>query len=350
MSTHTIRSTPAKRPLWGRWWRRQPPALQDRFATLGPLVSVLLFLAAILFAFWTLRSEEIERETDSVRRDTEITRQQIGQRLNENQQQMERLARELASRPQDTRNFNVQASIFLQDRAEISRVIWLDARRSLRAVEHSPNFRASEGTEAGPRHPDPSYPFEGSDSAAEAAFRSARELRRSVYSRAFNDVAGQPVYQLQVPILDRSTFTGVVVVEYAIDDLLRSSVPPDVSRRHLMSIVTDQEVALASTDQPSAAPTSRRASLVHDAVLTPAMNGLVLRGEGWRTSIGLIGNTLSWMVVALSILTLWMLLGAWRHMRRRAQIQNALLQETQFRRAMENSMLTGMRALDLDGR
>lgn len=350
MPDDAIRSTPAKRPLWGRWWRRQSPALQDRFATLGPLVSVLLFLAAILFAFWTLRSEEIERETDSVRRDTEITRQQISQRLNENQQQIERLARELASRPQESRNFNAQASIFLQDRTEITRVIWLDARRSMRAVEHSPNFRASEGSESGPRQPDPSYPFEGSDSAAEAAFRSARDLRRSVYSRAFNDVAGQPVYQMHVPVLDRSAFSGVVVVEYAIDDLLRNLVPPDVSRRHLMSIVTDQEVALASTDKPSAAPTSRRASLVHDAVLTPALNGLVLRGEGWRTSIGLIGNTLSWMVVALSVLTLWMLLGAWRHMRRRAQIQNALLQETQFRRAMENSMLTGMRALDLDGR
>ena len=77
MPANAIRSTPAKRPLWGRWWRRQSPALQDRFATLGPLVSVLLFLAAILFAFWTLRTEEIERETDSVRRDTEITRQQI---------------------------------------------------------------------------------------------------------------------------------------------------------------------------------------------------------------------------------------------------------------------------------
>jgi PAS domain S-box-containing protein len=50
------------------------------------------------------------------------------------------------------------------------------------------------------------------------------------------------------------------------------------------------------------------------------------------------------------VLTLWMLLGTWRHMRRRAQIQSALVQETQFRRAMENSMLTGMRALDLEGR
>ena len=33
-----------------------------------------------------------------------------------------------------------------------------------------------------------------------------------------------------------------------------------------------------------------------------------------------------------------------------AKIQGALVQETNFRRAMENSMLTGMRAMDLDGR
>ena len=37
-------------------------------------------------------------------------------------------------------------------------------------------------------------------------------------------------------------------------------------------------------------------------------------------------------------------------MRRRLQIQGALVQETNFRRAMENSMLTGMRAMDLEGR
>jgi PAS domain S-box-containing protein len=45
-----------------------------------------------------------------------------------------------------------------------------------------------------------------------------------------------------------------------------------------------------------------------------------------------------------------MLLGTWRHMRRRSQIQGALVQETNFRRAMENSMPTGMRAMDLEGR
>ena len=45
-----------------------------------------------------------------------------------------------------------------------------------------------------------------------------------------------------------------------------------------------------------------------------------------------------------------MLLGTWRHMRRRLQMQSALVSETNFRRAMENSMLTGMRAMDMEGR
>ena len=48
--------------LFGRWWRRQSAARQDRYATFGPLVSVLLFLAAIILAFWYLRNEEFERE------------------------------------------------------------------------------------------------------------------------------------------------------------------------------------------------------------------------------------------------------------------------------------------------
>ena len=69
---------------------------------LAPLVSVLLFLAAIISAFWYLRNEEFERETESVKRDIEITQQQIGLRLIQNQEQLVRLAGELARAPVDT--------------------------------------------------------------------------------------------------------------------------------------------------------------------------------------------------------------------------------------------------------
>ncbi|MEA3395320.1 MAG: PAS domain S-box protein, partial [Pseudomonadota bacterium] len=63
-----------------------------------------------------------------------------------------------------------------------------------------------------------------------------------------------------------------------------------------------------------------------------------------------IGSGLFWLVCTLSAMTAWMLIANWRHTRRRMQAQQALLLETNFRRAMENSMPTGMRALDLQGR
>ena len=76
----------------------------------------------------------------------------------------------------------------------------------------------------------------------------------------------------------------------------------------------------------------------------------MIRAQSYRASLGVIGSGFFWLVSALSVLTVWMLLGTWRHTRRRVQAQEALITETNFRRAMENSMLTGMRALDLQGR
>ena len=96
----TTRTWPER--LFGRWWRRQSPARQDRFATLGPLLSVLLFLAAIISAFWYLRNEEFEREQEAVKRDTEVAQQQIRLRLIENQEQLVRIAREIVDAARST--------------------------------------------------------------------------------------------------------------------------------------------------------------------------------------------------------------------------------------------------------
>src|SRR3982751_6060845 len=94
-----------------RAWAPPPaPPRQDRYATLGPLASVLLFLAAIIAAFWYLRNEENERARESVQRDAEIAQQQIRLRLIENQEQLVRMAREIVTRTVDSDEFLGQAS------------------------------------------------------------------------------------------------------------------------------------------------------------------------------------------------------------------------------------------------
>ena len=337
---------PDARRLFGIWWRRQSPARQDRFATMAPLISVLLFLAAIISAFWYLRNEEIERSTESVVRDTEITQQQIRLRLLENQEALIRLARELVTRDVDRTEFSVLAASFTRERPEVTQLSWLNARR---VVQGSHRALLTQ-VDFGPEGEASSLPASGRDGPSEAAFRTSRETRVPAYSKAFIDALGAPVFQMHIPLIERSAFAGTLVVEYSVDSLVRFFVPNDVSRRHMISVVDEHETVLSSTVTMLPGQSTRRAPIVNDAPLTPALNGLMLRGQGFRTSVGLISNTLFWMVVALSVLTVWMLMGTWRHMRRRAQIQGALVQETNFRRAMENSMPTGMRAMDLEGR
>ncbi len=341
----SARLNSAKR-LLGQWWRSQSPARQDRFATLGPLLSVLLFLAAIISAFWYLRNEEIERETESVKRDTEITQQQIGLRLIQNQEALIRMARELVALDIDGDEFSGQASTFTRERPEITHITWVDARRKPRASHLA--FMYPLG--ASPGAALPTLPLEGRNTEPENTFRAARDTRTAAYSRAFADATGAHVFQLHVPLIQRGFFTGAIIAEYSVDALVRHFVPADVAQRHTIAIVDERQAVLAATVAAMPGQISPRALIVSDAPLTPAFNGLLLRGQGRRTSIGLISNTLFWMVVALSVLTVWMLLGTWRHMRRRSQIQGALVQETNFRRAMENSMPTGMRAMDMDGR
>ena len=334
--------------LIAQWWRRQSVARQDRFATFGPLASVVLFLGAIILAFWYLRNEEFEREQDSVKRDTEIAQQQIRLRLIENQEQLVRIARDIVTRVIDQVDFLGDADIFTQERPEITHLTWLNANRT-RKASHAANSLQPEALPNGAETA-ASAPRPGQGGEAESAFVAAQNLRRPVYSRAFTDSRGDAVFQVHIPLLDRNTFAGTLVAEYSVESLIRYFVPADVSTRHAIVALDAQDRILAGTVVPIVNSKPSRPSIVHEVPLAPAGNGLVLRGEGYRTSAGLISSTLFWIVAALSVLTVWMLLGTWRHMRNRGHMQLALLNETNFRRAMENSMLTGMRAMDKDGR
>ena len=315
-------------------------------ATLAPLLSVLLFLAAIIAAFWYLRTEEIDREVESVKRDAELVQQQIRLRLIDNQEQLVRLAREVVTRTIDREQLLGQAEALVRERPEIVSLTWLAQNRQVVARHVSPDLVAAMPRLGTPGSTDSSEAPRRN--ATTAAFSDASETRLPVYSRPFPHGDRLIVFQVHVPLIDHGNFAGTLVAEYSIDALLRYFVPAEVSRRRVISLLDANDDVMVST--VSSQPGRPSPGLTYAVPFAPVDHGVTLRGEGYRTSVGLVGNTLFWMVLALSALTLWMLFGTWRHMRRRMQIQGALVQETNFRRAMENSMLTGMRAMDKDGR
>ncbi|KQM75336.1 PAS domain S-box protein [Xylophilus sp. Leaf220] len=333
--------------LWRLWWRRQSPTRQDRFAMLAPMAAVVLFLAAIVSAFWYLRAEEIDREHEAVRRDVEYTQQRVRLRLLERQEQLMRIARDISNGEVDRQEFTSRAESLISQFPEMQALTWIDERRRVQASHAAPSL------------PDAQLRIVGETlkpgGETEGVFGLARDLQQPVYSQPAGGETVSSLLQLQIPLTIQGHFAGVVLGEYSIDGLLRYGAPTEVLARYAVSLRDGSNRLLAGVAlQPREGakrlvPWSSR-SISYEVPVSPVGNGLVIKAEAYRASLGVVGSGFFWLVSTLSAMTAWMLIATWRHTRRRVQAQEALVAETNFRRAMENSMLIGMRALDMDSR
>ena len=329
-----------------RWWRRLPAHRQDRFAMLAPLAAVVLFLAAIMAAFGYLRLEEIEREQEAVRRDVEYTQQRLRLRLLERQEQIMRIARDISNREVDAEDFQTRAEALINQYPELETISWIDEKKRFKASYGTASLSATQRRLTGDTL---------KAGEAENTYTLAKDLQQPVYAQRLAEKDKESHLQLHVPLVDRAKFAGVVMAEYSVDGLYRYGVPAEISARYAVSLLDAKGERLAGTSIAARRPLSGLQSWStplneYEVPVSPVGNGLVIRAQAYRTSLGVVGSGLFWLVIALSAMTAWMLIGNWRHTRRRVQAQQALVSETNFRRAMENSMLTGMRAMDLQGR
>lgn len=343
-SSHTSTlPRPALLRWWRAWWHNLTPLRQERLALLAPLVAVFLFLAAIVAAFAYLQIEEFEREQETLQRDVEYAQQRVRLRLLERQEQLMRLARELAVHDIPADSFIQRVEALLDQYPELQAVTWIDAQGQIRASHAAPTLPSSQLRAPGERM------------ALDAPLWT--QMRQQPQVRYAQPLAtpGQapPLLQLLVPIVRGRQFGGVVLGEFSIDSLLRYGMPPRVLARYAVTLLDSRRQLLAGTaiadTGTSLLPWKPRAN-EYTVQVAPVGHGLILRAQAYRTSLGMVGSGLFWLVGALSMMTAWLLVATWRHTRRRLQMQEALVAETNFRRAMENSVATGMRALDLEGR
>lgn len=337
-------ATPLQR--WQQWWKKLSPLRQDRMATLGPLLSVLLFLMAIVSALTYFTLEEANREQEAVTRDVEYAQQRLRLRLLERQEQLMRVARDISNQEIDTQEFMFQAEGLVTQFPELLSVNWVNQRREVVVGYTSPSapefMRRLMGQ---PVH----------TNTMDGTFELVRDLRQPLYTQPMGALQRDKSIMLLIPLSEQGRFSGVVMAEFSVDGLLRFGVPAEVTARYAVALVSETQELLAGTLQPASARGLRKLPWsaqppFYEMPVAPIGNSLILRAEGYRTSRDTIGEAFFWIVGAMSILTIWMLLANMLHNRRRLQAQRALVVETNFRRAMENSMLTGMRALDLKGR
>jgi PAS domain S-box-containing protein len=314
---------------------------------LAPLAAVLLFFAAIVAALGYLHIEEIDREQQAVQRDVEYAQQHLRLRLLERQGQLARIASEVASHDLDVIDFRVRAESLLNQYPELLGIAWIDERRQVK-VSLGISVRTALQIQLTTESPQNNDSLKG--------YTQALETMQPVYIQRAQSKSDTPSLQMYLPMSNGINTYGVLLSEFSVDGLYRYGIPSEVSAQYAVSLLDSNGSVVAG----SAIPAKRKAVSTllpwaqpaneYAMPVTPVGSGLILRAQAYRASLGVIGSGLFWVVTALSLMTAWMLIANWRHTRRRLQAQQALMSETNFRRAMENSMLTGMRAMDLQGR
>ena len=291
--------------------------------------------------------EEAERQQEALRRDVEYAQQRVRLRLLERQEQLMRVARDLSNHDLEGVQLGARAEAMISQYPELQAITWIDERGRIRASNAAPTLSGGQMRVSGEvlRKGDTTDGFE-----------LARDLQQPIFKQPpFEEGDATPLLQLHIPLSDQGQFAGVLLGEFSIDSLLRYGTPTEVLARYAVTLLDANGHVLAGT--PLTARTASPQWMAPNASdheyempVSPVGNGLVLRVQAYRTSTSLVGSGLFWLAVVLSAMTAWMLIANWSHTRRRMQAQEALLAETSFRRAMENSVLTGMRALDMQGR
>ncbi len=312
---------------------------------LAPLAAVALFMAAIVAALGYLQLEEMDREQQAVQRDVEYTHQRLRLRLLERQEQLARIGREISNHEINAEGFRGRVAALLNQYPELQGAAWLDDKKRVQSSTGS--------TAAWLFHSRPNgavtLQVEG-----DTGFKRARELQQIVYLQRSKIGENAPLLQIFVPLMSERRFAGVLLAEFSLDSLYQYGIPSEISSRYAVSLLDAKGAVLAGVALPikeSAVQMPwRRKANTYAMPISPVGVDLTIRAQAYRASMGLIGSGLFWLVSALALMTTWMLVANWRHSRKRLQAQKALLSETNFRRAMENSMLTGMRAMDLQGR
>jgi hypothetical protein len=313
----------------GPWWSNS--------YLLTPLLSILVFLVVMSLILWSLNRREQQQQEDTLYRNVAWAQQQIRLSMTAAQEQLQALARDLANGHGDPQSFQVSANDIMQAHPEILYLNWYTS-------QHQPRWPATALPMLGQRLAKPTDAQ--MDEAVKAAFNEARTTRRQVYSQLIYDDYRNGYITLQTPVYRDREFLGSIAAVFSVEGILKHDIPPELSAKYKISITDSDNRELATTSSRPRLPRD----IFYDLPLDPPGQGLSVRVYSYPQLTNFTNNTLVWLVAGLSCFVLWSLWSLWKHTRQRFEAQQALYAEAFFRRAMENSVLIGMRVLDMHGR
>ncbi|SFH88912.1 two-component system, LuxR family, sensor histidine kinase DctS [Collimonas sp. OK307] len=292
---------------------------------------VLLFLSVLLWLPWQAQHMEANDRQKQLIADTLWVEQAIHFQLSRNEENLHTISDEIINGSLSDKKLRDRVSTLLRSNRELSRIVWLDE-----------NDRQVVSTN------DTTVTLNDFSSVSRLAAADARTLKKPQYGQPAtpSSVPGPMTMDYHLPLYAGNHYLGSLIATYQTSAILEEMVPWWFAQENEIVLTDSNENII---DKRMAGGAGRNV-YTYSRVLDLPGTSLILRTNSVKGTPKILSNLLVISVIVLSMGLLWSLWALRRDINRRLATEEALLQQVSFRTAMENSLVTGLRARDLDGR
>ena len=314
---------------WQRWhsaWRRW---------SLWTLL-VVLVVSMLIMMVWLAGRYEASQVQDKLDRDAAQAVVEIRSGLNRNLQDLQAV-NALYAPPEQ---WSVRVAEVLQVRRELLRIEWRDADMQILRSAETPYRAVDWDNDA----------REESFSNAIVACASAKRTSSHAYSPSYyqilGETAGAELMEVCLPQLEGGQLKGFMVGTYSLQNILLTQLSKNLTQSQEVSFTEPDGTRLALV---GAAWRGSRVFTSQQLMDLPG-NTMVLRMDSWHRAPSVFPNVLTALVTGMAIALGSVMVVLVRDNRRRLRAERDLGDALAFRKAMEDSLITGLRARDLQGR
>ncbi len=306
-----------------------------RVVLFAPAAGMLALAVLLAGTIWYLTQAEESQREKALMPDVDATQKSLQNQLKANELELISIAQQFAKGRQG-QEFNRLADQFLLRNQEVIYIAWIDRTGIIQG------FRAAQDLTARARS---MINTELSLPESRAAFDIAVSTNSPQFSQPIIYDGADAELELHVPIVSQERSRGALIAAYSLPALLISRVPSEINDRVALTITDAKGYTLAQTRNTSAF----EGKAFYEVGIDPVGRNLKLRGYNYLPINSLYNDVITTLIAGLILLAVISQFFIWRSTRRRLGAETELAEETAFRRAMENSMSTGMRVIDLSG-
>ncbi|MBV8656784.1 MAG: PAS domain S-box protein [Burkholderiales bacterium] len=294
-----------------------------------PNLSLICFMAVGVALLWFIRTSEREVQHDTLVEDVLWQERALQTQLKTRQNQLDTMARDYASGQLKEQGFHEAAATMLRGNSEVLAVaftneygdsVWSHPHDAINTIEFVP-------------------------AALEPIQRAAR-IGLPAETPPFDYPGSGSVIALAEPVVSGNRTLGAFVAIISLHNLLHDYVPWWIARRYQVSFIDIDGQRVANRQEQD----NVDSPLTHEVEFGGLGSSLHLRATTYRTGWPFWKHALYWVLGGLSALMMWSLWTLKRHMHERLMAERALTREMGMRRAMEDSLVSGICAMDTTGR